>query len=113
MRIDVDSPMKSAHDEAMLTESDPIKAAQQQLAEVAMRQPMTPNGATISAYVNGVVNAATLSALIEHCLGGVDFTPQFREILLRHIRAKIDLFENTAKAAPRIITGLDNQALRN
>jgi hypothetical protein len=99
--------MNSAHDRPMLNGhdiEDPLKAAQQRLAEAAMAQPMTPAGATISAYVNGVVNAATLSALLEHCLGEGDFPDAFKTILLRHINAKIDLFQNTAKEAPRIIT---------
>jgi len=92
---------------ADLTPNDPIKAAQQKLAEAAMRQPMTPNGVMISAYVNGVVNAATLSALLEHVLGddkGIgEFHADFAALLLKHLQAKTDLFENTAKEAPRII----------
>jgi hypothetical protein len=82
-------------------ELDPVLAAQQRLAKACMQQQLSPQGAGISAFVNGVVNAATVSALIEYIAEKDLF--KFNELLLKHLEAKAELFENTAKNAPLII----------
>ena len=92
------------------TELDPIQAAKQRLAQACMQQPMTPQGASISAYVNTTLLSAHVQALIEYTAPleiDADGNPQlkgtFDDLLLKCLIAKAEVFERTAKEAPLII----------
>jgi hypothetical protein len=82
---------------------NPIHAAKQRLAEACMKQGMTPQGAGISAFVNGVVNAALLAAVFEFLVMDEACREVLEPLWLKHLAAKADLFENTARETPRIL----------
>jgi len=103
--------MLNGHEHPFIGPSpEELGQAQKRLAEAAGKQPMTPGGAAISAYINGVVNAATLSALVEYCTTRVeaDAAMDFGTILLKHIETKTELLNQTAREATRLqVVGAD------
>ncbi len=82
---------------------DALRTAQGRLAQACMRQPMTPSGVAISAFVNGTLAKVALDALMEYVLTDADAKARFTAIMIEHLEAKSTLLENTAREAPRII----------
>lgn len=84
-----------------------ILAAQQRLAEACMRQQMTPQAFTISAFINVTLNSAATNALIEYVTLPVAFEEDgtliekdsWETVLLKHIENLIAVFD---REAPRI-----------
>jgi hypothetical protein len=92
---------------------DAVALAQKRLAEAALKQPMTPQGAAISAFVNTTLLTCKVDALVQWCVesaGNLDLalpcsaTQRFEHILIEKLNAKADIFENTAREAPRILS---------
>lgn len=86
----------------------PLQEAQARLQRAGMKQPLTAEGAAVSAYVNGLLHSARLSALIEYTLEpnqNATWTPQerFESIFVRELNAKAELLESTARRAPLIL----------
>lgn len=93
------------------TTVDLVRAAQKRLGEACMAQAMSKDGCTISAYVNGVINGAGLQALIEFSTEedpptNLSRSERFLQLLIKNLSEKAQVLENTAKEAPRILTGL-------
>ena len=84
----------------------PIPAAQQALADACIKVPKSHQAISISAYVNTVVNGATLSALVEYCTTRCTEEAQmdFDTIWLKHLTAQIARFTELAEEQPKILT---------
>jgi hypothetical protein len=85
----------------------PLQSAQDRLAKAAMQQPMTPNGAAISAYVNGIMASAKMGALLQMVIELFDdeaeATARFNALLVAALNAKAQVLEDTIANAPRVI----------
>lgn len=62
-------------------ESTPLQDAQQRLAQAAMAQGMSMEGAAFSAYINGLLQSARLSAVVKFLLFQ---NPAFEEMLIQY-----------------------------
>lgn len=88
-----------------------FKTAQQALCTAAMQQMLTPEQAAISAYVNGILQSARLSALIDLTLELASepltaaWTAQerFDSLQLQYVEHMTRLLTEAKAAAPKIL----------
>lgn len=76
-----------------------MESAQQRLAQAALKQPMHPGGAAISAYLNGMLQSARIDALIEVMVdlpNGNQMQEAIDAAIVRHLNKKADELENQA-----------------
>lgn len=85
-----------------MTEETPLQAAQNRLAKAALLQPMNPNQAAISAYINSILQTCRLDALTELWLAPPNstWTPQeaLDAAILRAVIARAEALESVANA---------------
>lgn len=103
--------MINGHEPSTL--ADHLKLAQQRLADACMKLPMNPQSAGISAFVNGAVLNAKISALIEYVApfelddtGSPIMKATFEETLLKHLERDAGQLEGAVREQPRILTGV-------
>lgn len=89
-------------------QDSPLQVAHKRLANAAMRQPMDPASAAISAYVNGMLQSARLSALIAFTLEPVlnatwTAEERFESLFIKFLGEASDLLETKAAQAPRLV----------
>lgn len=95
------------------TLADHLLLAQKRLADACMKLPMNPQTAGISAFVNGAILNAKITALIEYTApyeldetGNPVMKATFEETLLKHLERDAGQLEGAVKNQPRILTGV-------
>jgi len=88
-----------------------VQLAQKRVVEAALKQPMTPQGASISAFVNTTLLSCKVDALLAFLVDPIpelDYAntaqERFDQLLVAKLNEKADIFENTAREAPRILS---------
>lgn len=85
----------------------PLGAAQKRLTEACLKQPLSPQGAAISAYINTTLLTARLDALQELWLNPPNGTWTHEEALeaaiVRRLTSKADQLEAVVRETPRIV----------
>ena len=85
----------------------PLQAAQKRLTQACLQQPLSPQGAAISAYINTTILSARVDALQELWLNPPNgtWTPEeaLEAAITRRLLTKAEQLEAAVREAPRIV----------
>lgn len=83
-------------------DNTPLQIAQNRVAKAALMQPMNPNQAAISAYVNTILQSCRLDALTELWLNPPNgsWTPQeaLEDAIVRALNKKAEMLQSALNA---------------
>jgi hypothetical protein len=89
--------------------TEEIERSQRRLIDACMKVPLQPGGHALSAYVNSTLLGAQIAALVEYTApfeldehGLPILKATYHDMLIKHLNQRAQLFESSAKEAPRI-----------